>query len=196
MVGNPRSQPEREEVRVFQSALDRRSVTTTVFAQPSFYMGLGSAVVMVLTQHFPEEFMPRKYLTMSYNGIRAPSLLTIPFCVISGIYLSVASVITASPSPLVGHLFGYGVSLGVGLTMLSLRRISWYYPLLGLMYLSFGGLHHYRKMMVYGDNAPIFYWSDFGEIYRDMRARRREKKQRLHQQQQQQDSAATRRVIE
>lgn len=173
--------PEHEEVRVFQSALDKRTVTTTVFAQPSFYMGLGSALVMVLTQRFPEEFMPRRFLSMSYNGIRAPALLSIPFCVISGIYFSVASVITTAPSPLVGHLFGYGVSLGVGLTMLSLRRVSWYYPLLGLMYLSFGGLHHYRKMMVYGDNAPIFYWSDFGEIWRDMRARRQEKKQ--HQQQ-------------
>ncbi|KPA78113.1 putative mitochondrial hypothetical protein [Leptomonas pyrrhocoris] len=192
MMDSPRGRPDREEVRVFQSALDKRTVTTTVFAQPAFYMGLVSALAMVFTQRFPEEFMPRKYLTMSYNGIRAPSLLTIPFCVISGIYFSVASVITTAPSPLVGHLFGYGVSLGVGLTMLSLRRISWYYPLFGLMYLSFGGLHHYRKMMVYGDNAPIFYWSDFGEISRDMRARRREKRQHL----QQKESLAKGRAIE
>lgn len=191
-MDTPRKGPEREEVRVFQSALDKRTVTTTVFAQPAFYMGLGSALVMVLTQRFPEEFMPRRLLTMSYNGIRAPSLLAIPFCVISGIYFSVASVITAAPSPLVGHLFGYGVSLGVGLTMLSLRKVSWYYPLLGVMYLSFGGLHHYRKMMVYGDNAPIFYWSDFGEIYRDMRARRQAKKQHL----QEKESLAKRRAIE
>lgn len=180
-MDGPRGRPEREEVRVFQSALDKRTVTTTVFAQPAFYMGLGSALVMVLTQRFPEEFMTRKYLTMSYNGIRAPSLLAIPFCVISGIYFSVASVVTTAPSPLVGHLFGYGVSLGIGLSMLSLRRISWYYPLLGMMYLSFGGLHHYRKMMVYGDNAPMFYWSDFGEIYRDWRARRRERREHRHQ---------------
>lgn len=180
-MDGPRGRPEREEVRVFQSALDKRTVTTTVFAQPSFYMGLGSALVMVLTQRFPEEFMTRKYLSMSYNGIRAPSLLAIPFCIISGVYFSVASVVTSAPSPLVGHLFGYGVSLGIGLSMLSLRRISWYYPLLGMMYLSFGGLHHYRKMMVYGDNAPIFYWSDFGEIYRDWRARRKEKREHRSQ---------------
>ncbi|KPI85323.1 hypothetical protein ABL78_5605 [Leptomonas seymouri] len=192
MMDGPRGRPDREEVRVFQSALDKRTVTTTVFAQPSFYMGLGSAVVMVLTQRFPEEFMLRKYLTMSYNGIRAPSLLAIPFCVISGIYFSVASVITTAPNPLAGHLFGYGVSLGLGLTMLSMRRISWYYPLLGLMYMSFGGLHHYRKAMVYGDNAPIFRWSDFGEIYRDIQARRREERQHS----QQKESLARGRVIE
>ncbi|KAI5690430.1 hypothetical protein MNV84_03515 [Leishmania braziliensis] len=176
MIESPHSRSGREEVRVFQSTLDKRIVTTTVFAQPSFYMGLGSALVMVLTQRFPEEFMLRKYLTMSYNGIRAPSLLAIPFCAISGMYFSIASVITAAPTPLMGHLLGYGVSLSIGLTMLSLRRVSWYYPLLGLMYLSFGGLHHYRKMMVYGDNAPIFYWSDFREIYHDRKARRLEKK--------------------
>ncbi|CBZ26758.1 conserved hypothetical protein [Leishmania mexicana MHOM/GT/2001/U1103] len=176
MMESPRSLSGREEVRVFQSTLDKRTVTTTVFAQPSFYMGLGSALVMVLTQRFPEELMLRKHLTMSYNGIRAPSLLAIPFCAISGMYFSIASVITAAPTPLLGHLFGYGVSVGVGLTMLWLRRVSWYYPLLGIMYLSFGSLHHYRKMMVYGDNAPIFYWSDFGEIYRDRKARRLEKK--------------------
>ncbi|KAK7200148.1 hypothetical protein NESM_000065300 [Novymonas esmeraldas] len=177
----PRAASGREEVRVFQSTLDKRTVTTTVFAQPSFYMALGSALVMALTQRFPEEFMLRKHLTMSYRGIRAPSLLTIPFCVISGIYFSVASVITAAPTPLVGHLIGYGASVGVGLTMLSLRRVSWYYPLLGLMYLSFGGLHHYRKMMVYGDNAPMFYWSDFGEIYRARKAHRQERRRRVEE---------------
>ncbi|KAG5479715.1 hypothetical protein LSCM4_05721 [Leishmania orientalis] len=177
----PRSRPGGEEIRVFQSTLDKRTVTTSVFAQPSFYMGLGSALVMVLTQRFPEEFMPRQYLTMSYNGIRASSLLTIPFCTISGVFFSISSVVTAAPTPLVGHLLGYGFSVGVGLTMLSLRRVSWYYPLLGLMYLCFGGLHHYRKLMVHGDNAPLFYWSDFGEIYRDRKAYRQEKRRRTEE---------------
>ncbi|KAG5505651.1 hypothetical protein JKF63_04986 [Porcisia hertigi] len=178
---SPRSRSGREEVRVFQSALDKRTVTTTVFAQPSFYMGLGSALLMVLTQRFPEELMPRKYMSMSYHGIRAPSLLAIPFCAISGVFFSVASIITTAPTPLMGHLLGYGVSLGVGLTMLLLRRVSWYYPLLGFMYLSFGGLHHYNQMMVYGDNAPIFHWSDFGEIYRHRQAQRLEKQLRIEE---------------
>lgn len=170
----PRFRPKKEEVRVFQSSLEKRTVTTTVFAQPAFYMGLTNALVMMLTQRFPEEFMQRKYLTMTYNGIRAPSLLAIPFCMISGVYFSVASIICSSPSPLSGHLVGYAASLGLGLTMMTLRRVSWYYPLLGVMYLSFGGLHHYRKMMVYGDNAPIFHWSDFSVIYREMQRRRNE----------------------
>lgn len=175
----------KEEVKVFQSTIDKSTVTTTIFSQPSFFMGVGNSLLMILTQRFPEEFMTSRYLTMSYNGLKAPALLTVPFCFISGAYLAVASIITTSPTPLKGHLLGYGVSLSFGLIFLTLRRISWYYPLLGVMYLSYGGLHHYRRMMVYGDNAPVFYWSDFGEIHRDWKQQRQYKREKqIHQQHQ------------
>lgn len=176
----------KEEVKVFQSTLDKTTVNTTVFSQPSFYMGIGNFLLMILTQRFPEELMTPKVLTMSYNGIKAPALLAVPFCFLSGAYFAVASIITTSSTPLKGHLLGYGVSLSVGLVFLSLRRVSWYYPLLGISYLGYGGLHHYRRMMVYGDNAPVFNWSDFGEIYSDWRLQRKQKREMKAKKQQQQ----------
>ncbi|ORC89344.1 uncharacterized protein TM35_000121190 [Trypanosoma theileri] len=169
--------PVKQDVRVFQSTIDTSSIVSTVFNQPSFYMGIVNMVIMYLTQRFPEELMSPKYLTMTYNGIRAPAMLTIPFCCIAGGYFSVASVISTSAFPLAGHLCGYTLSLGVGLTMLTFRRVSWYYPLLGVMYLSFGGFHHYRRMMVYGDNAPIYNWGDMSEIWNARAEAKREARQ-------------------
>ncbi|EPY42161.1 hypothetical protein AGDE_01762 [Angomonas deanei] len=128
-------------------------------------MGVGNMAIMYLVHRFPSEFLPAKYMNMSYNGLRAPAMLTIPFCLISGLYFSVSSTIAGSSTPLKGHLYGYTVSLSLGIGMIALRRVSWYYPLLGCMYLAFGGFHHYRRMMLYGDNAPIFNWSDFKELY-------------------------------
>ncbi|KAH9597786.1 hypothetical protein LSM04_008296 [Trypanosoma melophagium] len=172
--------PVKQDVRVFQSTIDTSSIVSTVFNQPSFYMGIVNMIIMYLTQRFPEELMSPKYLTMTYNGIRAPAMLTIPFCCIAGGYFSVASVISTSAFPLAGHLCGYTLSLGVGLTMLTFRRVSWYYPLLGVMYLSFGGFHHYRRMMVYGDNAPIYNWGDATEIWNArVEAKREARQQRL-----------------
>lgn len=167
----------KEEVKAFQATLDKSTVAATVFFQPSFYMALASGLFMIVTQRFPEELMTPKMLTMSYNGIKASALLSFPFCLISGIYFAVASAITTSPVPLKGHFLGYSVSLSLGLFFLTLRRVSWYYPLLGVFYLSYGSLHHYRRMMVYGDNAPVFNWNDFGEIYRDWKLQRRLKRE-------------------
>lgn len=155
-----------EEVRVYQTSIDKRMLTGSALLQPSFFMGLANMLILVLTQRFPEEFMLRKYLTMSYKGVRTKSMLTIPFCLISGSYFAVASILCNASSPLAGHLVGCCLSFGIGASMLSLHRVSWYYPALALMYFSFGGFHHYRRMMMYGDNAPVFYWSDFSEIWR------------------------------
>lgn len=168
----------KKDVRVFQSGIDSSSVVSTVFNQPSMYMGVVNMLIMYLTQRFPEELMSPKYMAMTYNGIRAPAMLTIPFCCIAGAYFSVASIISTSAVPLSGHLYGYALSLGVGLTMLTFRRVSWYYPLLGVMYLSFGGFHHYRRMMMYGDNAPIYNWGDATEIWRARAAAREETRRR------------------
>ncbi|EAN77616.1 uncharacterized protein TEOVI_000578500 [Trypanosoma equiperdum] len=164
----------KHDVKVFRSSIDTSSVSKTIFSQPTLYMGIVNLILMYATQRFPEEFMTPKYMTMSYNGVRARAMLTIPFCCIGSAYFAVASIITKSSSPLAGHLLGYGVSLGVGLTMMTFRRVSWYYPLLGLMYLSFGGFHHYRRMMVYGDNAPIYNWGDLTEIWSARRQRKLE----------------------
>lgn len=172
----------KEEVRVFQSSLDKTTVNSTVFAQPSFYMGIGNGLLMVLTQLYPLEFVTPKVMTMSYNSIKAYSLVSVPFCFISGVYFAIASIIATAPTPLAGHLMGYSFSLLIGLTMMNFRRVSWYYPLMGLGYMSYGSLHHYRRMMVFGDNAPIFNWSDFGAIYADMRTERAKEKE-LHRKQ-------------
>ncbi|KAG8346133.1 hypothetical protein TRVL_03045 [Trypanosoma vivax] len=176
--------PLKQDVRVFQSSIDGSSVSTTAFNQPSFYMGLVNMIIVYLTQRFPDEFLAPRYMKMTYNGVRASAMLTIPFCCISGAYFCVASIINKSPTPLAGHLLGYTVSLGIGLTMLTLRRVSWYYPLLGTMYLTYGGLHHYRRMMVYGDNSPIYNWGDATEIWKSRSAakeQRLEERRRLSQ---------------
>nr|CCC93400.1 conserved hypothetical protein [Trypanosoma congolense IL3000] len=171
----------KKDVRVFQSSIDTSSVSTTIFSQPTLYMGIANIILMYTTQRFPEEFMTPKYMTMSYNGVRARAMLTIPFCCIGSAYFAIASIITKSSSPLAGHLLGYGVSLGVGLTMMTFRRVSWYYPVLGLMYLSFGGFHHYRRMMIHGDNAPIYSWGDLTEIREARRQRKLEERVRKNE---------------
>ncbi|EPY27108.1 hypothetical protein STCU_01387 [Strigomonas culicis] len=166
------SRARREEVKVFRSSLDKRTISTTLFTQPSFYMALGNMALMYITHRFPEEFLPPRYLSMSYNGLKASSMLAIPFCAISGFYFSIASIVSASPDSLGGHLYGFTVSTGVGLGMMGLRRVSWYYPLLGAAYLAFGGLHHYRRLMLYGDNAPLMCVSDMREIWSDIRGKK------------------------
>lgn len=160
-----------DESRVFQVSVDKRTLTTTVFTQPSFYMGCFSMGMMMATQKFPEELLPAKYLSMRYNGVRVTAMLAMPFCVLGGLYFGVASIITTSPIPTAGHLLGYGLSLTTGLSMMALYKVSWYYPLLGCVYFAFGGFHHYRRLMVCADNAPLFYFSDFSDIrkYRKMR---------------------------
>lgn len=98
--------------------------------------------------------------------------MTVPFLSLSIVYCAIASLICTGPTPLLGHSIGTLVSATTGLYLCALGRTSLIYPTLGCGYLAFGAFHHYRRLMIESDNAPLFYWSDFVDIYHARKSRR------------------------
>lgn len=164
-----------KEVKVFSSGVDMDSLLSTVLIQPSLYMGLANMVLMGVSQRFPDEFLPPHLRNRMYNGIRLKRMVVIPFCTATILYLASASG-ASRPNPLGGHLGGFVTSMGLAAGFFAARSVSWYYPLLATMYFTFGCFHHYRKMKLLGNNAPIYSYGDATAIYRNWKETRAAKK--------------------
>lgn len=166
---------ENKEVKVFATGVDTDTLISTVLMQPSLYMGFANIVLMILSQRFPEEFLPQHLLNRRYNGIRLYRMVSIPFCGATMFYFAAASG-ASGDNPIGGHLGGFVTSMTLAGGFFAARKVSFYYPLLGMMYLTFGSFHHYRKMKLFGNNAPIYQWGDATNIWNDWRAKRAQAK--------------------
>lgn len=166
----------KKELKVFATSVDTDTLISTVLVQPSLYMAFANMALMVMSQRFPEEFLPPSLQHKRHNGVRLTRLTAAPFCTAAMLYLAAASL-TSSQSPLAGHLAGFTTSVVLAGGFMAARKVSWYYPLLSIMYATFGGFHHYRKMNLHSCNAPIYQYGDATEIWRHWRAEKRKEKE-------------------
>lgn len=161
---------------MFATAMDADTLVATVLMQPSLYMAFANMGLMVMSQRFPEEFLPASMVHKRYNGIRMTRLTAAPFCTAAMLYLAAASM-ASTPSPVGGHLAGFSTSMVLAAGFMSARKVSWYYPLLSIMYFTFGSFHHYRKMKLFSCNAPVYQYGDFTEIWRHWRGEKKKAKE-------------------
>jgi hypothetical protein len=170
------SSPQAKEVKVFATAMDADTLVSTVLVQPSLYMAFANMALMVMSQRFPEEFLPPSMVHKRYNGVRMTRLTAAPFCTAAMLYLAAASM-ASTPTPVGGHLAGFTTSMVLAAGFMSARKVSWYYPLLSIMYFTFGSFHHYRKMKMFSCNAPVYRYGDATEIWRHWRGQKKKEKE-------------------
>lgn len=180
MSSNDKDAQNVREVKVFSTSIDTDTLIGTVAMQPSLYMAVFSMAMMGLSQKFPSEFLPPNLLHKKYNGMRMVRMTAVPFCAASVLYLAAASG-CSSPQPLGGHLGGFITSVSLAVGFIAARKVSWYYPLIGMVYFTFGSMHHYRRMKLLGSNAPVYQWGDATAIWRHWRARKAEGRNKLAQ---------------
>lgn len=165
-----------KEVKVFSTAMDADTLVSTVLMQPSLYMAFANMALMVVSQRFPEEFLPAAQIHKRYNGIRLTRFTAAPFCSAAMLYLATASM-ASTPTPVGGHLVGFSTSMLLAAGFMCAKRVSWYYPLLSIMYFTFGSFHHYRKLKLHSCNAPLYSYGDATEIWRHWRATKKSEKE-------------------
>ena len=158
------------EKKTFEVGYETDSFTT--YTQPSFFMATACLILTYFTSVWADYLLPTRFKGKMLNGIRFRSFVSIPYILIGSSYVAVAATL-ARGMDMAGHFAGLGVSTIGGLALSAMFRTSFIYPVLGAPFLAFGGVHHYRKLMIITDNAPLYHWGDMSAIWTDFKARRR-----------------------
>lgn len=162
------------------SASDKRTFATdyetdsiTNYTQPAFGMSFLSMALGYFVSCNVEQFMPKRLVDKRLaNGVRVRNLFPAPYLLVGSFYVAVAATL-ARGMDVAGHFGGLTVSTVAGLAFASQYKTTWYYTIIGAGYLGYGLLHHYRKLMILTDNAPLYEKGDFSEIWREIKRKRR-----------------------
>ena len=158
-----------------QLTVDPSAPTDTILSQPSLWMAGASMIPVYLAHLNPRDWLAKPHVGTLINGIRAEQYLFMPFSTCTLMYCWAADhVMQGQLIP--AHVVGLTTSLAAGLTCFYFHYVSLWYVATGFCFCTFGMTHHRNNLKIFSDNAPLFHFSDFREIYRDWSAKRKARK--------------------
>lgn len=157
-----------------EAVYDPTMPANTVWTQPSLWWLFINPLFMYLSQVNARDFLPPYLVGTRIRGIPTQRLLLMPFASIAVFYALSANLIYGG-FPLHGHALGCMTAAGTVFGFSYGARISMWYAGLAASHASFGYFHHYRKLCAAADDAPLVHWSDWSEIWEDLRGRRAQK---------------------